>query len=96
MMALYAFMDVNAGFWQGVQEADTLEAALKLHAADVGLIPEGDLDLFHAEVTREQIAALEAWTANGSPSDTEPPVEWIRMSDENTREILGYGPPPTE
>lgn len=92
MATTYAFCDTNAGFLQGLVAADSLNDALEKHAADVGLIEEIGLDLSYAAVSQEDAQALEAWSEGGCKSDLPSHITWRTLTDEDVREVLGFGP----
>ena len=91
-MALYAFMDAGAGFYQGAFSASSLDDALKAYDADVGLNEEIDLSLYVAEITPDQRSDLEDnYSFKGLKSDSPlHAIEWLELSDECVRSALGY------
>lgn len=93
MTKTYAFCDTNAGLLQGIQTAETLDDAIRLHAAEVGLIEEISLDLAYAEVSESEAAALMKWSDSGCKSDFEPQgIVWHTKADDDVRETLGFAP----
>lgn len=91
----FAFMDTNAGFFQGSYVANTLADAIKLYASDAGLISENNLSLLYAEITDEQEAHLNEWADCGFANDDSTlaekldAVQWSSLSDSEIRKALG-------
>ena len=88
----YAFCDTYAGYLQGLVTADCVDDALRLHAAEVGLIPEIGLDLRYAVVSQDEARALDMWADNPRRQPIPADITWRTLADKDVREVLGFPP----
>lgn len=95
-MTKFAFMDTNAGYFQGAYEANTLEDAIKFYASDVGLIEEIDLSTYYAEISSTDEKHLNQWADADFSNDDQDlsdkldKIQWDHISDYTVRVMLGY------
>ena len=96
-MTRYAFTDTGAGYYQGSQTADSLDEAIRLYAAHVGLPENIGLALRVAKVDAKQDAVLNIDNFNFVRLSDEDEavantIEWREISDEYVRQVLGFAP----